>query len=120
MQGTARPHRMNTKEPKRKVAKVKSPPVWLNSEGKKEWKRLIKELTNDGIVTNLDTSMLATFCQMWGEYIAGVKSGEPVGVTHMTQMRLLAAEFGMTPASRTKVEALPIEVELENDPWAGL
>ena len=116
LKGTARPHRINDKEPQVEVAKPQPAPVWLNSDAKKEWVRLFDLLTKSGVITDLDTSMLATFCQMWGEYIAGFKSGDPVGVTHMTQMRLMAAEFGLTPSSRSKVEAI-IPESNEYDPW---
>ena len=119
IKGTARKHRMNDKEPKPETAKKQAPPGWLNVDAKKEWKRLIAELTDNGIVTNLDLSMLAALCQLWGEYIAGIKTSEPVSMAHVTQMRLLAAEFGLTPSSRSKVEAIPIEI-IEHDPWDDL
>jgi len=35
-------------------------------------------------------------------------------------MRLMAGEFGLTPSSRSKVEAVPVEVVPEDDPWDSL
>ena len=119
IKGTARKHRMNKNEPKIKQGDIPPCPSWMGVEGKKEWKRLSTALHDTGIVTALDTSMLAALCQMWGEYVESVKAGEPVSVAHVTQMRLMAAEFGLTPSSRSKVEAVPIET-LEHDPWDDL
>jgi len=117
IKGTARKHRMNKNEPKPELALLEPAPSWLSTEAKKEWKRLIKLLTDSSIVTKLDLTMLATFCQMWGDYIKGIKASEPVSMAHVTQMRLMAAEFGMTPSSRSKVETVTPVDKNAYDPW---
>ncbi len=116
IQGTLRKERINKHEPDIKT-KMPACPAWLNVEAKKEWKRLIKELNKYGIATGFDFIALATLCQMWGEYIEGAKVGEPVGAAHVTQMRLLLVEFGMTPSSRSKVEAVEVLEPDAYDPW---
>ena len=118
LKGTARKSRLNVKEPQPKGCDITKCPAWLCSEGKKEWKRLASSLKESGILTELDTSAFAVLCQMRGEYIEGTKNKEPVSMAHVTQMRLLAAEFGLTPSSRSKVEAVPLEVESDDDPWS--
>ena len=118
IQGTTRKDRINKDEP---VVNSRLPkcPTWMNTEGKKEWARLLKDLNKYGIATGFDFIGMATLCQMWGEYIDGAKIGEPVGAAHVTQMRLLLVEFGFTPSSRTRVNANPVE-EKKHDPWDDL
>lgn len=105
VKGTARPGRINKHEPKHKAGLPKCP-AWINEEGKKEWKRAGKLLVESGVATHLDFVNFAVFCQMWGEFVDGVKKLEPVSVAHITQMRLYAIELGMTPSSRSKVSAI--------------
>jgi phage terminase small subunit len=105
IKGTDRKDRANENEPECKVG-LPVCPTWLNAEGKKEWKRAGKLLVESGVATHLDFVNFATFCQMWGEFVEGVKTGEPVSIAHITQMRLYAVELGMTPSSRSKVSAI--------------
>lgn len=104
VKGTARKHRENKSEPKPQ-SKLPNCPAWVNKEGKKEWKRLSGELTKIGVLTGADFVVLATLCQMWGEYVEGVQNLDPVSVAHITQMRLYLVELGLTPSSRSKVVA---------------
>lgn len=117
--GTAQPSRINKKEPKIKAAAIPNCPAWMNAEGKKEWRRIAKVLTESGIVTQLDYVVLATFCQMWGRYVEAEKAGQEVNVSHITQMRLLAVEMGMSPSSRSKVEAVGLNAT-ERNPFDDL
>jgi len=82
----------------------------------KSAKRVFKLLTKNKVITDFDLAMLATFCQMWGDYISSIKTNEPVTMAHITQMRLLAGEFGLTPVSRSRVEMIE-PVSSEPDPW---
>jgi phage terminase small subunit len=114
VKGTNRKNRTNPAEPKPE-SKLPSCPAWIHPEGKKEWGRLVDEMTKTGVVTGFDYIGLATLCNMWGEYVEGAQTGEPVSVAHITQMRLYLVEFGMTPSSRSKVHAG--EVDKPKDPW---
>lgn len=115
VKGTAQKCRINTAEPK-PTSKLPACPTWVSTEGKKEWKRLSKELIKTGVVTGFDFIGLATLCNMWGEYVDGATgAADPVSVAHITQMRLYLVEFGMTPSSRSKVHAG--EGDKPKDPW---
>ncbi|MEH6468216.1 MAG: P27 family phage terminase small subunit [Porticoccus sp.] len=114
VKGTDQKCRTNTAEPKPE-SKLPPCPSWVHGEGKKEWKRLSKELIKTGVVTGFDFIGLATLCHMWGEYVEGAQTGEPVSVAHITQMRLYLVEFGMTPSSRSKVHAG--DGDRPKDPW---
>ena len=119
IKGTARKSRLNPKEPQASEGDFSKCPSWLCSEGKKEWKRMSGKLKDAGVLTELDRTAFTVLCQMWGEYVEGTINKEPVSMAHITQMRLMASEFGLTPSSRSKVEAVPIET-LEHDPWDDL
>ena len=76
---------------------------------------LVDEMTKTGVVTGFDYIGLAALCNMWGEYVEGTQTGEPVSVAHITQMRLYLVEFGLTPSSRSKVHAG--NGEKKKGPW---
>lgn len=118
--GTDRKSRLNQKEPQPKEANLAQCPIWLCVEGKKEWRRLARKLKDVGILSELDMTAFTVYCQMWGEYIAGIKANEPVSMAHVTQMRLMAAEFGLTPSSRSRVVAVDLLQPKANDPWDDL
>ena len=119
IKGTARKSRLNPKEPQVIEGDFRKCPSWLCSEGQKEWKRISGKLKGTGILTELDRTAFTVLCQMWGEYVEGTKNKEPVSMAHITQMRLMAGEFGLTPSSRSKVEGIePVSNEL--DPWDDL
>jgi len=95
-------------------------PTFLSAEGKREWKRIVKELEPLGLLTQLDRAPLALYCQAWEEFLAANKAvadlvlkGESgagyiapaVNIRSAAWKRVLtsAAEFGLTPASRSRV-----------------
>jgi P27 family predicted phage terminase small subunit len=97
-------------------------PPCLDDEARKEWQRLSKELAALGLLTGLDRNLLAAYCQahaLWveavssiGRYGTMVKSpnGFPMQSPYVAVankqvdiMVRIAAEFGMTPSSRTRI-----------------
>lgn len=91
------------REPKPNQGQMRAP-AWLKGEGRKEWRRVVGELTAVGVVVPLDQAMLAVYCQLYGEYVDGVKNKTPVSASHVTQMRGLAAEFGIVPSARARMD----------------
>ena len=106
------------------------PPRHLSAAARREWKRLGQELLILGLVTTIDTGALAMYCQAWGRWLEaeealrkyGVMVKSPNGLPMqspylavankaMEQMRSLLAEFGMSPASRTRVRVEPVDEE---------
>lgn len=45
-------------------------PSWLDDDAKKEWRRLVHELKEIGLLTNLDQSSLAICCDCYSKYMA--------------------------------------------------
>lgn len=113
---------LNLREPKPVVA-MPTCPAHLNSTAKAEWKRLAHELHAIGILTRLDRAILAGYCQTYGRWVEAEKKLKetppilklPSGYVQQNpwltiatrQMELLhkfAAELGLTPSSRSRVE----------------
>jgi P27 family predicted phage terminase small subunit len=98
-------------------------PAHLDKIARTEWRRIAAELAAIGLLTSVDRAALAAYCAAWsrwvvaetklakfGSVIKSPKSGFPiqnpyVGIanTAMTQMRAFIVEFGMTPASRSRI-----------------
>ncbi|WP_426453833.1 phage terminase small subunit P27 family [Paenibacillus sp. S-38] len=107
-----------------------NPPAWLCDTAKKEFRRIAKELKEIDLLTNVDVNALALYCDAYADYIEITriikndgfmvehtnKSGVTNEVAHPLlakkkqmheQMRSLAVEFGLTPASRAKIAMPP-------------
>jgi P27 family predicted phage terminase small subunit len=97
-------------------------PRHLSDEAKKEWRRIVPELEAVGLITRIDRAALAVYCQAWARWLEAeealrkygvmVKSpnGFPMQSPYLAvankaieQMRGLLTEFGMSPASRTRI-----------------
>ena len=100
-----------------------------------EWNRITKQLMALGLLTEVDRAALAAYCQCWARWVLAEEamrdpehkmmtltdSGYPVvtpwiGVANnaMKQMLRYLTEFGMTPASRSKVTSASDD---EDDPY---
>lgn len=111
------------------------PPKWLDDIAKKEFKRIVREMEQTGILTNIDVDMLALYCDAYSQYIQccevirreGLmveytnKAAETNKVPHpllskkkqlFEQMKALATEFGFTPSARAKI-AIPKQEKKE-------
>jgi P27 family predicted phage terminase small subunit len=106
-----------------------APPATLNADGVEEWHRVIDGLFKVGLMTSVDRPMLAAYCDAYSIWVkAGralaemenlqteglmilTKNGNPiqnpiVGTLRSARadMARYAAEFGMSPASRTRIQ----------------
>jgi P27 family predicted phage terminase small subunit len=102
-------------------------PNWLTGEARRVWRELVPQLMDLRVLAKIDQAMLATLCQAIADverterFIAenGLThnvnpKGDPSGVRLRPEARELrharefvlraCAEFGMTPASRTRIE----------------
>jgi P27 family predicted phage terminase small subunit len=106
-------------------------PSELGLLAKREWKRIAEQLSRLGLLTTIDRAALALYCDAYGRWLEAVASlqkygtvikspsGFPVQSPYVAiankageQVRLLLAEFGMSPASRTRVQ---VELPPEED-----
>ncbi len=122
IRGTARPCRLNEKEPKPdKLEKIK-PPSLLSKEEKKCWREVVTELQKCGIATTVDKSALVAYCKCWvawkgelsiideeGTVVRGCLGNDVVSPhvrianENFKQLLSLWREFGMTPSSRSRI-----------------
>ncbi len=112
---------LNNSEPK--PSGIPTCPRHLDKEAKAEWRRVSGELLTLGLLTTIDRAALAGYCSAWSRWVAAElsiqkfgtvikspKSGYPVqnpyvGIanTALDLMRRFATEFGLTPASRSRL-----------------
>ena len=123
VEGTYREDRVAKHEPRPKVA-IPKPPKHLGAIALEEWHRIVQELADNGLMTNLDRAALVLYCEFWEHYVTAaekMKKRGPVYTSandnmvespHFSIMKRSAelmhkflVEFGMTPASRTRVSA---------------
>jgi P27 family predicted phage terminase small subunit len=95
----------------------------LKGEALLEWGRITKELIDLGLLTVVDRAALAAYCSAWGRWVEAEEhlliesmvfkapSGYPVispwwsiANKAMEQMHRFLTEFGLSPASRTRIK----------------
>ena len=124
-------------EPKPKVGTPRAP-KHLSDVAKKHWRKVVHELAAAKIMTCLDTDALSLYCEAYARWIDAnehlqkygtvVKSpkGFPMQSPYLSisnkafeQMKAMLNEFGMTPASRTKVQTVA-DKDKKTDVWGEL
>lgn len=135
LQGEPNKDRINYNEPQPEG--TTTVPRWLNRQAKTEWKRIVPELYRLGLLTKIDRSSLAAYCQAYGRwvqvenkinalikkqaegdeanaYLLKTQAGNiiispllSVANRCLDQMKTFLVEFGMTPISRTRLEMKP-------------
>lgn len=116
---------LNGAEP-RFGAKAPPCPKHLTAEARKEWRRITRELVRTpGLLQTVDRAALAAYCQAWARWVeaeqtmqadgfkmiemtdkgyAHVNPWFQVSTQALKQMKAFLAEFGLTPASRTRIQ----------------
>jgi phage terminase small subunit len=102
--GTARNDRHHEEPDFPVVERVPGPPDWLiDPEAVKEWGHKAKILVEASVLTETALSLLGQYCNMHAKAVQKWRLGAEPTAAEMTQLRLMATEFGFTPASRFKV-----------------
>lgn len=128
-QGTLRPSRVNANPvPATVVDMIPPAPEWLDKVGQDEWIEKTRVLHKMGMLERADLTLLAAYCNEWSIYImadkemrAGpngriyvVKDGRKIKYAAsmpwvkiakdaLEQVLKIGAEFGFSPASRSKI-----------------
>ena len=121
---------VNAREPKPALS-LPSAPAHLSAEAKAEWARVCVGLHACGILSEIDRAGLAAYCQAYGRWEQAERALAKMGENDITSGLMVktkngnaiqnpivgtankamadvvryAAEFGMTPSSRTRVTA---------------
>jgi P27 family predicted phage terminase small subunit len=129
VQGTFRPDRTPEHEPKPAPVMDLSPPAEVLGHARKIWTRLAPLLSRLGLLTEADSEQFAALCNAWGRYQLArrrlkvvLKTTKVKGASNTLAKRLalirtaevsveraefafrtLAVEFGLSPASRSRL-----------------
>lgn len=134
LQGNPGKRALNKDEPK--PTGIPTCPDHLDKIAKAEWKRISRELLSIGLLTAVDRSALAAYCSAFSRWAKAEKelqnkpavvkapSGYPmpnpyIGIANsaLDLMRKFLTEFGMTPASRSRIRVEPAAGDA--DPFAA-
>jgi len=127
---------LNQAEPQPKTGEP-TQPQGLSTAARKEWRRVVPILLKMGVLTEVDGPALAAYCEAWASWTAALKDIRknglsyvaPTGVKHLNPviperdkaiqvMKTFLVEFGMTPASRSRIHVTP--PPKEEDPFEQL
>jgi P27 family predicted phage terminase small subunit len=105
-------------------------PAHLDEDAQREWRRLAPELHKLGLLTQVDRTAFAAYCQAWSTWSfackmistggAVLKSDkgnlylspwQMVSSQALEQVNKFGAQFGLTPGSRRKLDVKPPEAE---------
>lgn len=125
-----RPLNKNEPKPEKKAPKC---PTWLETEAKKEWRRMSKTLEAIGVLTQVDASAFAGYCQAYARWkeaeeflskhgtIFKTPSGYiqqvpqvSIAQTYLKIMKDFCSEFGLTPAARSRIAVSTTEGSSED------
>ncbi len=110
------------------------PPDSLSAQGRKHWDDIVGILAESGIMTALDVHALAAYCEAYARWLHaneqlclfGCVTKDEKGIPHHSpylrvandsfiQMKSLLQEFGLSPASRARIQVSKKE---EENPFA--
>jgi P27 family predicted phage terminase small subunit len=122
LEGNPGKRAINTKEPKPKVV-IPDCPKHLTGEARAEWRRITRQLLKLGIISEIDSASLSSYCTAWATYVkacnklkrqqevmisdlGGMYQNPWVAIRNkaMEQIRQFSSEFGMTPSSRSRIK----------------
>jgi len=131
-QGNPGKRRINGAEPK-PPASLPEPPPHLSEVARAEWDRLAESMNAIGLLTQVDRTTMAAYCQCYGRWVeaerklaetpailktpAGYVQPSPWLAISSKQLELMAkfmVEMGLTPSSRSR---LAIRVPTRPKPW---
>lgn len=138
MRGNPGKRRLNHQEPRPGPLAADCPPELTDPVARAEWDRVAPGLISSGQVTTVDRAMLIGYCQKWAQwqaietaaavhpFIVKGPHGHPIpnpalGLAFKAYNLLLrsAAELGMTPSARSRVQVAP-SGEVAASKWVGL
>jgi len=125
LEGNRGHQRLNRREPE-PTEGIPTRPEWLLPEAKREWRRVTVELSRLGLLTLVDRSALASYCQWWARYIeydkvltekgsvmqietnaGGIYEQQrpefSLAIKSFEKAMSLSARFGFDPSSRSRI-----------------
>ena len=118
--------------------RAKAAPRSLGQDGRRAWRRLARDLVAAKILSNVDFDALHAYCSAIDQFLKAERyvkkngmhtyasSGAMVASPYVNmrnqaqeQMRKWANELGITPAARSRVEAITDKGESDEDDFFG-
>ncbi len=104
-------------------------PQWLPYPAKQAWRELAPELEAAGVLTRIDADALAMYCIKWaswrkaeediarrGSIVDGKQNLNVIMARDLSNwLARTQKEFGLTPASRPRIDAQQMEEEDQDD-----
>jgi len=116
LQGSFRKDRSKPGEPKPAILADLRPPAWMDRHAKTFWRKQAPKLVAMGILTEIDTDLLAVAAETYSTWRKATDLFRNMSPDHehyrtvrverehaATELRRMLGEFGMTPASRSRV-----------------
>jgi P27 family predicted phage terminase small subunit len=122
MRGNPGKRALNKREPQPAEFRA-SPPEHLDEEARTEWKRMVPILKRMRVLTEADSTALGNLCQAYSTMAQAQRQLSAAGLLYKTQsgyiqpsplmgivtqnMKIvqgILAEFGLTPASRSRIQ----------------
>jgi len=110
-----------------------SAPDWLSVVARGEWDRVVAELSASYLITPLDQSTLAVYCETFAQWRDAMEQLKSQGFTVPTkegvkanplmkivqglvcEIRRMSAEFGFSPAARSRIDVSRSETVEEDE-----
>jgi P27 family predicted phage terminase small subunit len=113
-------------EPEPEAPKDLTPPAWLDELGLEFWNSLAPQLHMMGLLSEIDLPLFTAACERWSVYRRATdelqkqltrnskangrvaKPEAQIAKAALAEVRAILAEFGIGPASRSRVVAKPL------------
>lgn len=106
LKGTERPDREVPEAPEFDlIDDFPDPPQHLNPDGVEMWWNLGRQLVDARVLQVVDLYALEHLCATWQMIRKKIKAEMEITAAENTALKSLFSEFGMTPASRSKVKS---------------
>lgn len=120
LQGNPGKRSLNKHEPRPKEGNPSMPNYWKGdrfAEARREWRHITRGLP-PGLLTKADRSMLELYCVLVSNVRCGIMRGITPTPSMISQIRALAASFGLEPSSRSRLSV--VQPESVSDPFEEL
>jgi phage terminase small subunit len=104
LHGTARPDRATRlAQDSDRFGSLGGAPRWLLPAARQLWREIDKSLGRAGVLTALDRTQLALYCQMYARWEEAERNNEPLKTAHAATMATIASKLGLNVADRAKL-----------------
>ncbi len=112
---------INPDEPKTAIC-IPVMPAHIKGVAKEEWDRVAPMLLKAGCISEVDLALFESYCVAYALKVDSIKRPKKYTISEKLKitnsLKTLAAEFGLSPSSRTRIKTEPKQAEA--DPFDAL